>query len=72
MDKFKVGDKIIALKDRPVEYSVTTDKVVCRVLGIIGGELLRVVLADDVDGFCYTVDQRYFKLAKSVFKGNIK
>lgn len=33
---FKVGDEVIALKERPVTYNVTTDKVVCRVLEIIG------------------------------------
>lgn len=69
--EFKVGDKIIALKERPKEYNVTTDKVVCRVLEIIGGGLIRVALTDDVDGFyAHKVDPRYFRLAKPAFKGN--
>lgn len=66
---FKVGDKIVALKERPASYDVTTDKVVCEVIGVRVSGLLVVKVVGDY-GFDYTVDPQYFKYQSLPFKGN--
>lgn len=66
---FKVGDKIVALKERPASYNVTTDKVVCEVIEVLNGGFLVVEVVGDT-GFDYTVDPRYFKHLPPPFKGN--
>lgn len=69
---FKVGDKVIAIKARPLAYNVTTDKVVCKVISLHDSGMMTVALLDDEDGFDYTVEPQYFRHARPVFKGNIK
>lgn len=66
---FKVGDKVIAIKERPDGYNVTTDKVVCKVISLHGSGMMTVVLVDDEDGCDYTVDPKFFRRV-SQFKGN--
>ncbi len=67
---FKVGDWVIAIKDRPLSYNVTTDKVMCKVIRVLDSGFIDVVLIDDENGFDFTVDPGYFKFAKPAFKGN--
>jgi hypothetical protein len=67
---FKVGDKVIAVKDRPLSYNVTTDKVVCEVIEVLNSGFIIVVVLDDEGGCDFTVDPQYFKPTKPRFKGN--
>ena len=66
---FKVGDKIVAIKNRPLKYDVTTDKVVCKVVSLHCSGMMTVVLLDG-EGRYYAVDPQYFRHARPVFKGN--
>ena len=66
---FKVGDKVIAIKDRPALYDVTTDKVVCKVISLHGSGMMTVVLLDDEYDCDYTVDPKFFRYVNQ-FKGN--
>lgn len=66
---FKVGDKVIAIKDRPASYNVTTDKVVCKVISLHGSGMMTVVLLDDESDCDYTVDPKFFRYVNQ-FKGN--
>lgn len=63
---FKVGDKVIAIKERPAGYDVTTDKVVCKVISLHGSGMMTVVLEDGRD---YIVDPGFFRRVNT-FKGN--
>lgn len=66
---FKVGDKVVAIKERPANYDVTTDKVVCKVLSLHGNGMMVVVLLDDEGGCDFTVDPKFFRRVNQ-FKGN--
>lgn len=66
---FKVGDRVVATKDRPWSYDVTTDKVVCEVINLRGSGMITVALVDDEFGHSYIVDPQFFRHCRQ-FKGN--
>lgn len=73
---FKVGDLVTGTGSG--HYGYTTEDAVMKVLSINGSEINVVVLSHKDPrkqlcvGGCYEVLSRHFRLAKPVFKGNIK